>query len=176
MFPAVFLYGFLAGGTHAKEAAMETSDSDQIHDNDKLTEIHLSEYNAGVWKVESSVEFETWFALLEEQCKEAVHERVLLLQAYGPELGRPYADTLKGTKKKRNIKELRCQTDKHVLRVVYYFDSIRNAFLLIGGDKRGLDGRRFYSSLIRAAEEMIEKHEEELQYERCNQDDGKLHV
>jgi hypothetical protein len=129
----------------------------------ELTDIHLSEYNSHKWTIESSEEFDIWFIGLDENCKEAVLERTLLLQEYGPSLGRPYSDTLKGTSRKRNIKELRCQTDKHVLRVAYYFDKVRNAFLLIGGDKKGKDSKKFYSLLIRMAEAIIAQHERELE-------------
>ena len=129
----------------------------------ELTDIHLSEYNSHEWTIESSEEFDIWFIGLDENCKEAVLERTLLLQEYGPSLGRPYSDTLKGTSRKRNIKELRCQTDKHVLRVAYYFDKVRNAFLLIGGDKKGKDSKKFYSLLIRMAEAIIAQHERELE-------------
>ena len=128
-----------------------------------LTYIHLSEYNSHEWDIESSKEFDTWFMELDEKCKEVVLERTLLLQEFGPNLGRPYSDTLKGTNGKRNLKELRCQTDKHVLRIAYYFDRVRNAFLLIGGDKKGKDSRRFYSELIRMAEAIISRHEKELE-------------
>lgn len=54
-----------------------------------------------MWNVSSSNEYDSWFATLDEECKEAVLTRVLLLQEFGPNLARPYADTLKGSK---NIK------------------------------------------------------------------------
>lgn len=129
----------------------------------ELTDIHLSEYNSPKWEIESSEEFDTWFLELDEKSKEVVLERTLLLQEFGPNLGRPYSDTLKGTNGKRNLKELRCQTDKHVLRVAYYFDRVRNAFLLIGGDKKGKNSKRFYFDLIRTAEKIILRHEKELE-------------
>ena len=59
------------------------------------------------------------------------------------------------------------------MRVSYYFDSARKAFLLTGGDKKGKDQDKFYKDLIAESEVIVEKHEKELEDERCNQDDGK---
>lgn len=80
---------------------------------------------------------------------------------------------LKGSKKYKNLKELRNQTEHHVLRVSYYFDSERKGFLLTGGDKKGKDQDKFYKDLIAESEVIIEKHEKDLENERCNQNDGK---
>ena len=123
--------------------------------------------------VDSSDEYDAWFLTLDEKCKEAVLQRVLLLQQYGPNLSRPYADVLHGSKKLSNRKELRSQTQKHLLRVVYYFDSVRNAFLLTGGDKKGKDRDKFYKDLIAESEVIVERHEKDLENERRNQNDGK---
>ena len=62
----------------------------------------------------------------------------------------------------KNLKEIRAQTEKHILRVAYYFDVNRKAFLLTGGDKKGKNEDRFYKNLIAEAERIIEKHEEEI--------------
>ena len=78
-----------------------------------------------MWYVDSSDEYDSWFLTLDEACKEAVLERVLLLKQYGPNLPRPYADVLHGSKKYKNLKELRNQTQKHVLRIAYYFDFVQ---------------------------------------------------
>ena len=83
-----------------------------------------------MWNVYSSDEYDAWFLTLEEESKEAVLQRVLLLRQYGPNLPRPYSDVLHGSKKLSNLKELRNQMQKHLLRIAYYFDSARNAFLL----------------------------------------------
>ena len=126
-----------------------------------------------MWNVDSSDEYDAWFLTLDEKCKEAVLQRVLLLQQYGPNLSRPYADVLHGSKKLSNRKELRSQTQKHLLRVAYYFDSARNAFLLTGGKKKCKDRDKFYKDLIAESEVIVERHEKELENERCNQNDGK---
>ena len=126
-----------------------------------------------MWDVASSEEYDIWFLTLDEECKEAVLQRVLLLKQYGPNLPRPYADVLHGSKKYKNLKELRNQTQQHILRVAYYYDTDRKAFLLTGGDKKGKDQEKFYKDLIVESEVIIEKHEKELENERCNKNDGK---
>ena len=99
---------------------------------------------------------------MDDESKEAVLQRVLLLRQYGPNLPRPYADVLHGSKKRKNLKELRTKTQKHLLRAAYYFDSERNAFLLIGGDKKGKDQHTFYADLIAEPEVIVEKHEKKV--------------
>ena len=127
-----------------------------------------------MWDVDSSDEYDAWFLTLDEECKEAVLQRVLLLRQFGPNLPRPYSDVLRGSKKYKNLKELRNQTRRqHLLRVSYYFDSGRNAFLLTGGDKKGKDQDKFYKDLIAESEVIIERHEKELENEKRNQNDGK---
>ena len=128
---------------------------------DLLTIIHWSAYNEIKWEIYASEEYESWFETLALDSKEAVLERVLLLEIYGPTLPRPYTDVLKGSKLYKNLKELRAQTDRHVLRVAYYFDSKRKAFLLTGGDKKGKDQKKFYKDLIAESEAIIEKHEKD---------------
>lgn len=116
-----------------------------------------------MWEVESSDEYDNWFATLDEESKIAVLERVLLLQDQGPNLPRPYADVLHGSRNYKNLKELRNKTKDHILRVAYYFDPIRKAFLLTGGDKKGKNQEKFYKDLIAEAELILEKHEKDLE-------------
>jgi len=59
------------------------------------------------------------------------------------------------------------------LRVSYYFDSGRNAFLLTGGDKKGKNQHKFYKDLIAESEVIIERHEKELENESGDKNDGK---
>jgi len=81
----------------------------------------------------------------------------LLLEEFGPQLGRPHADTLKGCSVK-NLKELRARTQSHVLRVLYFFDEKRQALLLVGGDKKGKNEKDFYERLIQTAEALIKRY------------------
>lgn len=56
--------------------------------------------------VNFSNEFEVWWQGLDRDLRKAIAAYVGLLQEYGPHLGRPYADTLKGSRI-GNLKELR---------------------------------------------------------------------
>ncbi|MFZ3109709.1 MAG: type II toxin-antitoxin system RelE/ParE family toxin [Rectinemataceae bacterium] len=110
-----------------------------------------------MWHIDATEEYLEWFREQEPDVQDAVLPKVLLLEAFGPQLGRPHADTLKGSRVK-NLKELRARTSVHVLRVLYYFDENRQALLLIGGDKKGKNESDFYKSLIQAAETLIERY------------------
>lgn len=59
-----------------------------------------------MWNVDSSDEYDVWFLALDEESKEAVLQRVLLLRQFGPNLPHPYADVLHGSKKYRTLKSL----------------------------------------------------------------------
>ena len=80
-----------------------------------------------------------------------------LLQQFGPRLGRPFVDTLKGSKH-ANMKELRFEWQRQVWRVAFAFDPQRQAILLAGGDKGGADQRRFYGRLIAMADSRFERY------------------
>ena len=109
------------------------------------------------WEVETTEEYDTWFLKLAENGQEAIRTKVELLAEYGPHLPRPHVDTLKGSKLS-NLKELRAQTENHVLRVAFIFDEERKAVLLIGGDKKGKDEKRFYQNLIMQAEKIYQQY------------------
>ena len=80
-----------------------------------------------------------------------------LLQEFGPHLGRPTVDMLKGSKH-ANMKEMRFSWADGVWRVAFAFDPERAAILLVGGDKGGADQRRFYKKLIATADERFDMH------------------
>lgn len=67
---------------------------------------------------------------------------VELLILVGPTMGRPHADTLAGSKYP-NMKELRFSADNGVWRVAYAFDPMRQAIVLVAGDKSGVAQKRF---------------------------------
>jgi hypothetical protein len=119
----------------------------------------------GAWKISTSDIYDAWF--LAQTCDDmaCIRYKVLMLQEYGPNLGRPHADTLKGSKRLSNLKELRVKTDAHEFRIAYFFDPERKALLLVGGDKKGKKQRKFYQDLIRDAEQVcaayLEKRDRE---------------
>ena len=108
-----------------------------------------------MWDVFATDQYFDWFSDLSIFDKVEINFKARLLEEFGPNLGRPHADTLSGTKVK-NLKELRIRTDEHIFRIAYYFDKKRNGILLTGGDKKGKNEKLFYKNLIKEAEEIIE--------------------
>ena len=110
-----------------------------------------------IWTVEFHPAFEPEFDALSRQAKTAIAAKARLLEEFGPQLGRPHADTLEGSKH-ANMKELRCNADDGVWRIAFAFDPDRKAVLLVGGDKSGGSERRFYKQLIKKADERFDDH------------------
>jgi hypothetical protein len=110
-----------------------------------------------MWTVNATEEYLAWFGEQPSDAKEAILARVVLLQTFGPQLARPYADTLKGSSL-GDLKELRARTEAHVLRIAFLFDEEREALLLIGGDKKGKNEKDFYRKLIQNAETILARY------------------
>jgi hypothetical protein len=106
-------------------------------------------------------EYASWFQGLRDDAREAVLRCAYLLEHEGPLLGRPHADTVKGSTIV-NLKELRPVCHGHIYRILYRFDEKREALLLVGDDKKGRDDRQFYHHLIRRAEAIIKDLSEGL--------------
>ncbi|MEO1190479.1 MAG: type II toxin-antitoxin system RelE/ParE family toxin [Pseudomonadota bacterium] len=109
------------------------------------------------WQVELHPAFAAELKAVSPTVRVAVLARATLLEAYGPNLGRPYTDTLKGSRMP-NMKELRLDADDGVWRVAFAFDPQRQAILLCAGDKSGVEPARFYKRLISLAEERFGEH------------------
>ncbi|GAB6089538.1 type II toxin-antitoxin system RelE/ParE family toxin [Spirochaeta dissipatitropha] len=107
--------------------------------------------------VESTREYLDWFIAQESPVQEAVRAYVKLLLEKGPSLGRPYVDTLKGSKYP-NLKELRVQAGGRKYRIVFIFTGERVCLLLIGDVKGGAEDKRFYKKLIARAEALYEEY------------------
>ncbi|MEB3308969.1 MAG: type II toxin-antitoxin system RelE/ParE family toxin [Snowella sp.] len=73
------------------------------------------------WKVLSHKAFEQEFDELPLLVKQGLAARVALLKQFGPTLGRPYVDTLKGSRFD-NMKEIRFNANDGVWRVAFAFD------------------------------------------------------
>jgi hypothetical protein len=115
-----------------------------------------------MWKVEYTDEFEQWWQTLSEQQQIDLVASVELLEQFGPQLPRPYSDTIHGSKH-ANMKELRTQCQGQPLRTFYAFDPRRCAILLIGGDKTG--DSRFYEKMIPLADRLYSQHLKQLKEE-----------
>jgi hypothetical protein len=99
-------------------------------------------------------EFEQWFLDLDDSDSMAVARMVGLLESQGTALGFPYSSAVEGTK--HPLRELRIQSGGKPLRVFYAFDPLRQAVLLLGGDKTG--NHRFYAKLVPRAEAIWESY------------------
>jgi hypothetical protein len=109
------------------------------------------------WAVEFHDEFAAEVRQLSQTVREKLKAAATILSEDGPLLGRPQADTLKGSRH-ANMKELRFDADGGAWRVAYAFDPERKAILLAGGDKSGIGKARFYRNLLRIADERYEQH------------------
>src|SRR5580658_10414258 len=104
------------------------------------------------WTVKLYTKFEEEFDQLNAEVQDELLSHALLLEKFGPQLGRPWVDTLKGSKYS-NMKEMRFKSANGIWRVAFAYDPKRQAILLIAGDKSGVSEKRFYKELIRKADE-----------------------
>ena len=109
------------------------------------------------WEVQFHTDFDPEFDALPDDVQNELRAHALLLEAFGPQLGRPRVDTLKGSRH-ANMKELRFDAAGGVWRVAFAFDPKRNAVLLVAGDKSGGGEKRFYRQLIAKADGRFDAH------------------
>lgn len=109
------------------------------------------------WIVDLHPDFEPEFNALKKKVKLELLARITLLESFGPELKRPYADTLNGSRYP-NMKELRFDAEDGVWRVAYAFDPSRQAIILVAGDKSGVSQQKFYKALIKKADQRFAAH------------------
>jgi hypothetical protein len=122
-----------------------------------LKTLGIPEHNPEKWEVEFYPEFLTEFEFFAESVRRQTYLMIELLRAFGPKLGRPYVDTLKGSVH-ANLKELRFHADHGAWRVAFAFDTRRKAILLVAGDKAGISKTAFYRSLIGIADRRFDQH------------------
>ena len=109
------------------------------------------------WAVKIADEFQPEFDDLRKDVRIEILALTRLLQQFGPQLGRPQVDTLKGSRH-ANMKEMRFSAADGKWRLAFAFDPRRRAMLLVAGDKSGGSARRFYRALIRKADERFDRH------------------
>ena len=107
-----------------------------------------------MWKVEYTDQFEDWWLTLSEQEQEAVTAAVEALEDRGPALGRPFVDVIQASRH-ANMKELRPRGGN--IRVMFAFDPLRTAILLIGGDKTG-HWESWYEEMVPIADALYDEH------------------
>lgn len=122
------------------------------------------------WKVATTDDFDEWFTSLGgtpegRNAQAEVIAKVNLLKLFGPSLGRPHADTLKGSRH-ANMKELRAATADAAIRIAFAFDPNRTAILLCAGNKGGVSEKRFYKQLVDRADRAYDAHLKALKIDR----------
>lgn len=114
------------------------------------------------WVVLFDEEFAAWLDTLPAALRRKVLGHVELLEQFGPNLGRPRVDSTKGSAFS-NMKELRIQYNGEPWRVLFAFDTRRNAVLLFGGNKSG--NARWYTDSVPIADQRFRRHLANLKIE-----------
>lgn len=117
------------------------------------------------WDVVLVEEVAAWFTDLtknDPQGADLIEDAVDRLAAVGPTLGRPLVDRIKGSRH-HNMKELRPgSTGSTEIRILFAFDPVRRAVLLVSGDKAG-NWQRWYETAVPVADERYDLHLAELE-------------
>ena len=114
-----------------------------------------------MWVVDVSL-VEPWLASLDDRSFELVVAAIRVLESHGPLLGRPLVDTVSASRH-HNMKELRPgSAGRSELRILFAFDTRRQAILLVAGDKAG-DWKRWYSKNIPLADDLFDDHVKRLE-------------
>lgn len=107
-----------------------------------------------LWDIEVTDEFTDWYNGLGDEDVGRVNRAVEVLDQHGPGTGRPFVDTIRGSRH-ANMKELRPRGGH--LRILFAFDPRRTAVLLIGGDKTG-EWSAWYARMIPIADAPYDAH------------------
>lgn len=103
--------------------------------------------------------FGEWWDTLSVTQRTAIIARIDMLKESGPTLGRPLVDRIEGSRH-HNMKELRVKKEGE-LRVLFAFDPVQQAVLLVGGDKTG-QWDKWYREMIPVADDLLDQHLEQL--------------
>jgi hypothetical protein len=114
------------------------------------------------WEVLGTNDFELWFKALPVEDAKAVYRVVGLLREKGPTLPMPYSSGINGSRHPE-MRELRVRSGRRYIRILYAFDAMRRAILLVGGDKRGQ--KRWYEESIRRADDLWAEWKEQVEAE-----------
>ena len=109
------------------------------------------------WNVIFHEAFDAEFSAFPREVQTALLAKARMLEVFGPRLGRPHVDTLKDSRHV-NMKELRFDAADGVWRAAFAFDTLRQAVVLVAGDKSGGGEKRFYRTLIATADRRFDEH------------------
>jgi hypothetical protein len=107
------------------------------------------------WPVEYTDEFGAWWDSLTTEEHEDVNAIGILLQHFGPALRFPYSSSVVSSRH-AHMRALRVQHAGRPYRILYAFDPLRTAILLIGGDKTG--NYRWYDTYVPLADRLYDDH------------------
>ena len=107
-------------------------------------------------------DFRVWFYEQEQGLQDEAFAVIRILSESGPILGRPRVDTIQGSDF-NNMKELRIQYQGEPWRILFAFDPLRQAILLVGGNKSG--NNRWYKENIPIADRRYKRYLETLEEE-----------
>ena len=114
------------------------------------------------WEVVYTDQFGTWWQTLTDEQQDQIIAAVAVLEEKGPALGRPLVDRI-ASSRLSNLKELRVRKGG-ALRILFVFDPLRQAMLLLGGDKTGR-WEEWYRTAIPEAERLYLVYLDELRQE-----------
>lgn len=109
------------------------------------------------WIVLFDDAFAADFQRFDESVRASILTYANVLKQVGPQLGRPYADTLHGSRHS-NMKELRPTVNKTEWRIAFAFDPSRQAILLAAAAKGGRKDRLVYKRLIELADSRFDAY------------------
>jgi hypothetical protein len=107
-----------------------------------------------IWEVRFTSHAEGWYMGLGTDDAHRIAAALDELTVRGPALGRPLADSLRGSRH-HNMKELRSIGGN--LRALFAFDPQRRAVVLLGGDKTG-DWKGWYKRNLPLADRLYDNH------------------
>ncbi|MBE1500329.1 hypothetical protein H4696_007429 [Amycolatopsis lexingtonensis] len=112
------------------------------------------------WEIELHDEVDQWFVDLcraDPVSADRVEEAIDMLAREGPGLGRPLVDRVHGSRL-HNLKELRpASAGSSEIRILFAFDPVRRALLLVAGDKAG-NWKGWYDRNVPVAEQRFREH------------------
>ncbi len=106
------------------------------------------------WEIEFTAQAERWYKALSAEDSKRITAAINKLKRTGPNLGRPFVDSIKGSRH-HNMKELRSSGGN--LRALFAFDPRRRAVVLVGGDKTG-DWSGWYKRNIPRADRRYDQY------------------
>jgi len=126
----------------------------------------ISGANMSIWVVRYSKTFDDWFAELGDKEQDMITSRIRFIKQSGPTAGRPYVDRVHQSRH-QNMKELR---GNQGLRVLFAFDTRRDAILLVGGNKSGRDDtspnwNSWYDRFVPIADHLFDEHSLKIELE-----------